>query len=487
MKSPHLQLILPVLLASFASGSHATPKPKASPKAAAKQPAPKANPAQTKAQFERIAKAYSALGAFSVTALDSQGMGKEVRRTKSIAYFGADGRLGLKLAQLDDRGQLTGNNLAQLYDGQNIILSINGEPEQRDNLKQTGTKPTSVPITDFFSNTFGGQFIGVLSKHNREQEGYRIYGTYSVQSLPGGKTRIQNVTKYGSGKEAGSGTTTFIVGASGFVESIEASGVQNGRKTFHATTKLSRPTALSAAALTWDKFGPPPNPNFSIDAPSREVFERAAKLYGEAKSFATKISGTVQHSDESKKEPIWTADISWERRGRLRLQSSRSSMVYSYDGTNSYVISEGSLRKVPTFATTPTELTFQLMQTTVPDDDPFEKFNSLLVNLLQGETVDFTRGPRGIDARKVTLEADETLYDLLCKVVKTVATVKSKTEPVTLEERYWFAESDGRLLRVTTTLKLRDSQSLTDVRLNEQKIDVQLPDSTWVLTAPEKK
>jgi outer membrane lipoprotein-sorting protein len=462
---------------------------------------PKVDP-RVERELRRVKAAYSGLGAFSMSSLETIKL-DELNQYKIYTQGRIDssGRLAIKIEGKQGLKNADHLPIARLSNGTHWFQSIGGRPETRRTLAEVKRenpgkyrKPGD-PLDDFFRQSIG--LSTVLEFLRSEKLPGSQYGPHSppiFRALGNGRTQIesQDSTPAQGAEPACVSTLIQTIGRDGFLEGLEIRELTPGEPPLVVKVALSRPTPLTMEApFDWPSYVSSFNPNFSISPESTSAFERAAKLYGGLKSLSFDIKSETTSATRPRQVMREKGQVAWERRGLLRYEQSIDGVPFSKvvsggktlwlreDGVYTGMeLGKGALPKSE-------EVLMWLNYGATPDSRDLDFGGTIrhLFYFLEGNTPLLTDLLRN-SGMKAVFDSTVELEGVPCNMVKINQTTrpKDKQKP-RIDHTFWFAQDDGRLLRVITTYPAE--RKTIDTRLENQRFNPSFAASIFKFTPPK--
>ncbi|RYG71212.1 outer membrane lipoprotein carrier protein LolA [bacterium] len=449
-------------------------------------PAPKADPRFTQA-LRRAEKAYKKVGTFSITSVDSLIIDEETLSKRSTGRFSTDGRMALKVEELDEEGQPTGVVTKRVFNGLQLIQSVADGPETRHALPQFLGQSTS--LSKFFVSALGLGFVREMVRpKGPDMKSGMARDRFVYHGLGGGRVQLEvRAYERDEDEETVNKALLFInLDPDGYIERLTAKVETDGEIIYHVQSVLSRPLPLRGKdAFNWATFAPDPIAKFSISPQSRAAFARAAKLYGGLRSFAMDFKAQTDTTGEGETNRLReTGLLAFSRRGLLRYELSTDDKVVVSDGRNSWFYSDGTYERAAMTERDRGKEVLDLLSEATDGGNELGGTTAYFTDFLRGEPSLATLS--GFKFVTATFHPNRPQGDTLCDLVLIKSLMEDEDGKTRIESRLWFARDDGRALRIAVDFKYEDgSTQRGTVSFNNQKLNPFLPPSTWKFVPPE--
>lgn len=268
-------------------------------------------------------------------------------------------------------------------------------------------------------------------------------------------------------------------------------------------TEIGRPvsnwkgsqSATDAAVYNWKTLAPqialaPPKPvtKISVDAQARAVFARAAKSYGAAKGLSASWKGRDGYGDAA------SGALDFDRAGRLRLAKAGAlEPLIVLDGKTRWSLNqpedvdEKGRRTYSRIEADADEIYLEIQIA----DEPTGTLGELLSggSPFDAEEVAMHVEILQLQELRATLLAPQSLDGQLCDLVRIseISASDNKRNPLHVEQKtYWFARSDGRLMRLQHKIMVGSKEkSSADWRISAQTFDPKFAPDTFKFTPPK--
>lgn len=286
-----------------------------------------------------------------------------------------------------------------------------------------------------------------------------------------------------------------------------------GDKDFVTTTRFSPlvpnwkepQEALDTEVYSWktiaipgvDEPAPRPAPVVHIDPKATELFARTAGLYSGLTALQMAWREEVSDPKISDKHTAMVK-IAWEQRGRLRLEDSdgMDQLVVIGPKTKSRVDSSGVIYgekakyKIEKFGPEQAELTAsEALEWGGAHITVLAKWMDG-TNILDAAEVKTTVDAEELFEMRATVLAPQPFEGLPCDIVQITKRYDDKYTLAKGEtvktEKYWFAQADGRLVRVQTdSVEGKEKPYAADMKVTAQDLKPVFPESMFTFTPPK--
>lgn len=438
---------------------------------AAPAPQPKAD-LRVEREVKRVLAAYQKVGDFSISSSDTL---NGTRRQTSVGRFARDGRVAIQFEDAAPPSLAQPRKLTALFDGTQLIEARDGQLETRQTVEQM--RKAGVVPEAMFERSPGLDLVARLLKSKKLPPiplgGQALPSTFRPAS--NGRRQIVRVSRGQRNGKPVRLTSVLTIGSDGFLQRVETrSRVEGGLEVPLSTSVLSRPQPVTGARpFNWVSLAPPIQ--VVISPESRAVLERAAKLYGGLKSLGVRLDVESNIYRDGSNVPIErSAQVQWERRGLLRFESASTRERVIVDGNRTHQFWNGQYSSDDLSPQSKQNGTLSVLASS----RGFFSATNCLSQLLRGEAPVLASLDE-YSRLKASLKPSQNWNGTLCDVVETEG-VYDGDEGSLAEAEYWFAQGDGRLLRmVSKSYEGEQWRNIDDVRFEEQRFNPSFAASTF--------
>jgi hypothetical protein len=456
--------------------------------AAPQKAAPPYRDPQVSAEVTRLTALYQGWGDFSISSIDILRNDGPTFFMRSTARFAADGRRVLKASGQRDTRKTDRFQSVKVFDGQELVESDDGRPEKRQLASLSGKG--AARVDQMFSLSMGLTFIKeVLNLDNpRRLKHEGTGGPRIFRDLGAGRVQLEMRTLRKYNGAMSRHVSLVNIASDGYVESVQLRITTGGKQVFYGHSILSHPTALTSRdAFDWAVNAPPPDPKFFISPESRAALERAARLYGGLNSMSLGLKNrTVENLRGQRQTTDEEGELAWERRGLLRYFNSLTETALVVNGIASLKVDILGVERQPLPGKSKDT---EVLRILARSSEEFGGAVGILVTLLRGEPP-IVNELENYSQFKAWLGGEELLDGARCDVVEIRAvmlTGDNGDEEQRLTRKLWFAQSNGRLLRIVEEYPDWHGGVSSDARLESQRFDIGFAPSIWMLSEPEEK
>ena len=252
-------------------------------------------------------------------------------------------------------------------------------------------------------------------------------------------------------------------------------------------------TALLALYFTVASWAAPIKPTVTsksnhkieIDAKARAVFVRATKIYGNLKGLSASWSGVIDEGATVK------SSLDFDRAGRLRLANGNpfESLVVIDGKTRWSLEAPREKGKRPAYTQIEIAEDEAMVEMRLISPGFTNILGELLIksNPLDVKNVEEIFEPFGLRAFRATTLPPQFLGSQLCDLVRITYLSSTFSGLERIEQRtYWFARSDGRLIRFQGKIMHGGKQkSVGDWRMISQTFNPKFAPNTFKFTPPQ--
>jgi hypothetical protein len=214
---------------------------------------------------------------------------------------------------------------------------------------------------------------------------------------------------------------------------------------------------------------------YLISPESRAVMERSAKFYGRLKSLAVRLNIESNVYRDGNNIPVnRSAVLQWERRGLLRFESQSTRERTIIDGNRIHQFWNGQYRSDQLSPGRKSDRTLSLMTSS----SSFFDATTILSGLLRGKAPILTSLDEFTQV-KSSLKPSQTVNGIACDLVE-MSGAYAGDDGSLAEYSFWFAKSDGHLLRVVIkSFEEKEWRNIDDVSFEQQRFNPTFAASTF--------